>query len=1008
MKHFGLLCVTKSSHFSRYLMLLILLAVSISGFEARSDNDTVSVEEDVTSKLYNLVESSTPAGTATIEFEVQDARYVRLMIHKSRGGQPCLDELEIFEPDSSNNLALASDGAVAHASSAFDHPFHKVGHLNDGIYGNANSWIPETDSMEWAQIELPDIKRVSRVDYSRDRSGAYQDRIPVELEVLLSLDAQEWASVAHITHDNLTFDMASLQFPVSELSDKTWNAVVEYAFLRERDSWDNLNSTDYLSPLFMDRPATPDGELYWSNIARLDALARTLLQFEAMLERLTSRGVDTRLEFQELSDLKLQAAGNPIGQALDALYLKARHAKRQLFFRDPMLESLEEILFAKHHPLKPSHNYSDHFDALFAPGGGIYVLSIPRDTQGRLDPAQGTVRCLFDGSDGIVRHPVSNYDANTIYFAYRPNESEVPGWKPYWHLWEASTDGSTLRKLTEGPYHDFDPVVLPDGGLAFMSTRCEIRFLCWRPQAYVLHRMNRDGTDIQRLSYANLSEWHPSMMQDGRIMWTRSEYLDKGADFGHTLWSIRPDGTHPELVFGNNTPYGYNHGHQVPGTHEIVATLISHGDHQGPIVLIDTSRGPYDTGAITNITPDTAPQYQMDRVYTRTFRDPTPLSSDHFLVSHNPGMQDHWGLYIIDRYGNRELIYLDPEISSKRPSPLNSRKKPPTLTGMIDPELAKQGLGLFTILDVYEGLEPLIQRGKVKYLRVVQEVPSILETLECGQFQSDHEPFSDYYASPVHLVHGPAQRYLTQTQNALHPHAFRTGHSTQIDQDSIEVTELNGWPSYVAKAPLGIVPIEDDGSAHFLAPAGKVLYFQVLDEDYNEIQRMRSVVQLQFGERRSCVGCHDDRQAAPPARVGKAFASPPKHIEPAAWGAGPFDYERVVQPILDNHCIRCHDGQSEAEPDLRSIRDEHRVPASYRSLISGGYVHYFDWVYGARHFKAEPLGFGTLQSALFEILKTEAHQDVKLEPDELRAVKEWIDLNCPLWPDYQYRPNRPE
>ncbi len=42
-------------------------------------------------------------------------------------------------------------------------------------------------------------------------------------------------------------------------------------------------------------------------------------------------------------------------------------------------------------------------------------------------------------------------------------------------------------------------------------------------------------------------------MRDGRILWTRSEYLDKGADFGHTLWAIRPDGTHPELVFGNNT-----------------------------------------------------------------------------------------------------------------------------------------------------------------------------------------------------------------------------------------------------------------------------------------------------------------------------------------------------------------------------------------------------------------------------------------------------------------------
>jgi hypothetical protein len=125
-----------------------------------------------------------------------------------------------------------------------------------------------------------------------------------------------------------------------------------------------------------------------------------------------------------------------------------------------------------------------------------------------------------------------------------------------------------LRKLTDGPFHDFDAVCLPDGGVAFHSTRCKVRFLCWRPQAYVLYRMDADGTNMRRLSHANLSEWKPSVMRSGRILWTRSEYLDKGADFGHTLWSIHPDGTHPELVFGNNTPNCYSQAHEVPGTQE--------------------------------------------------------------------------------------------------------------------------------------------------------------------------------------------------------------------------------------------------------------------------------------------------------------------------------------------------------------------------------------------------------------------------------------------------------
>ena len=208
------------------------------------------------------------------------------------------------------------------------------------------------------------------------------------------------------------------------------------------------------------------------------------------------------------------------------------------------------------------------------------MLHIPRDEQDRFRPDRARIQQLFDGSEGIVREPVSDFDAQTIYFAYRPDKPEVDGWASYWHLYAMAADGSGLRQLTDGPFHDFDAVCLPDGGVAFNSTRCKVRFLCWRPQAYVLHRMDADGTNMQRLSHANLSEWKPSVMQNGRILWTRSEYLDKGADFGHTLWSIRPDGTHPELVFGNNTPNCYSQAHEVPGTQELVCTLMSHGDHR--------------------------------------------------------------------------------------------------------------------------------------------------------------------------------------------------------------------------------------------------------------------------------------------------------------------------------------------------------------------------------------------------------------------------------------------
>jgi hypothetical protein len=309
------------------------------------------------------------------------------------------------------------------------------------------------------------------------------------------------------------------------------------------------------------------------------------------------------------------------------------------------------------------------------------------------------------------------------------------------------------------------------------------------------------------------------------------------------------------------------------------------------------------------------------------------------------------------------------------------------------------------------GLGAAVGGGRAKYLHVAEEVPPVLDLLSCGQYRADHPPFTDFYASPVHLVRGPATSFETRTPNALLG-PLRTNHNwsdrvTEVEPGLYRVREAQGWPSYVAKASLGTVPIAEDGSANFVAPAGKVLYFQLLDEHWNELQRMRSVIQLQPGERRSCIGCHEDRHSSPPPDTGSALLQTPRQLEPLPWGTAAFDYQQVVQPVLDARCVQCHDGSQPGRSDLRGTLDPGRVPVSYRSLIQGGWVHYFDFTYGMRHFKAEPLSFGTLQSRLWTVLADEHHADVALDETEMRAIKTWIHLNCPLWPDYIYRPERP-
>ena len=543
---------------------------------------------------------------------------------------------------------------------------------------------------------------------------------------------------------------------------------------------------------------------------------------EEMIGRLAAKGLDVHEERLQWVELRRRQAtltgqvGNLDVQAAaeESLYLEARLAKRRLMFRDPDLAALQRILFVHRHPYLSSHNYSDILDSQFRGGSGVCILNVPR-IGGRLEPKDAKVVTLFDAGDGIARDPVADFEAKRIYFAHRPARSPTPGEDCYWHLMSVGVEGGPAQELTQGPFHDYYPCPLADGGLAFISTRCRARFLCWRPQAFVLFRMDAGGGNIRPLSFANLSEWSPATISDGRILWTRSEYLDKGANFGHTLWAIHPDGTHPELIFGNDTINCYMNGREVPGSREICCTIFSHGgDHNGPLGLIDLSKGPFDSAALTNITPDINPSYDMNWPAQECFRDPTPISRDYILASHAPA--DRWGLFVVDRYGNRELLHLDPEIGSMCATPLRPAPRPPVLSPQDSPPVEKE-LGQFTVADVYEGLVPAVPRGRVKYLRVCQEVRATLEELPNGEYRKDHGPvFQDFYASPVHLVSGPY-----------------------------------GWPSYVAKASLGTAPVEPDGSANFYAPAGRVLYFEALDENLNEIQRMRSVVQLQPGEQRA-------------------------------------------------------------------------------------------------------------------------------------------------------------
>ena len=276
-----------------------------------------------------------------------------------------------------------------------------------------------------------------------------------------------------------------------------------------------------------------------------------------------------------------------------------------------------------------------------------------------------------------------------------------------------SVDGTGLRQITgrdDDPLagaggrmtvlcEDYDPCYLPDGGIAFISTRNQGGVRCHNGDrycpTYLLYRCDADGSNVRQLSFGEANEWDPAVMPDGQILWTRWDYINRPVIPTLGLWTIRPDGTAAGHYFGNYTPNPCRicQPRPIPGSHKVVATTAGHHTiHAGSLILIDRTIAEDGLEAITRLTPEaTFPESEADSPVS--FGSPYPLSEDLFLAEFCPDpypgvhgqhpRHNAYGIYLVDTLGGRELIYRDPEISCFEPLPVRPRPMPPVLPSLV-------------------------------------------------------------------------------------------------------------------------------------------------------------------------------------------------------------------------------------------------------------------------------------------------------------------------------------
>ncbi len=363
----------------------------------------------------------------------------------------------------------------------------------------------------------------------------------------------------------------------------------------------------------------------------------------------------------------------------------------------------DEIVFAVRQPGRDGHwyaNFSHHCEdpkrVLYGDGGRLAALNVKT----------GATRTLLGDPKGGVRDPQMHYDGKKILFSYRK------GGQPYYHLYEINTDGSGLRQLTDGPFDDFEPAYLPDGGIVFCSSRVKCNVPCYYTRVAVLYRCDGDGSNIRRLS-ANLEhENTPWVLPDGRVLYQRWEYVDRSQVKFHHLWTTNPDGT------GQMVYYGNMHGGDVfidakaiPGSGSVVMIRSpGHGrrGHEGFVEIVDPSGGPDSRKNARRITP--RPEW----------RDPYPLSEEAFLVA-GPG---HHRISLLDARGRSvPLFTLGPgEIKANmwvhEPRAVRGRKRERLIPSRVD--LTKK-TGTVVLQDVYIGRNMKgVERGEIRKLLVLE------------------------------------------------------------------------------------------------------------------------------------------------------------------------------------------------------------------------------------------------------------------------------------------------
>jgi len=710
-----------------------------------------------------------------------------------------------------------------------------------------------------------------------------------------------------------------------------------------------------------------------------DNTADQITMIERVLDETGSHGAPLRLV---LNTLKEKHVSSDEDDWLE-LYEASCRIRRRMRLAN-ILAARKKIVFTKHFNMGGSHYaYTEaqsdaQAERNFKPGTSLCILE--------MDSLYGTATTLIDDPKGVIRDPDVSFDGKRILFSWKKSDR-----RDDYHLYEMDVASGQIRQITKGVgFADYEGCYLGNGEIIFNSTRCVQIVDCWWTEVSNLYRCDGDGRFLRRLSFDQVHTNFPTVLDDGRIIYTRWDYNDRGQLYPQPLYQMNPDGTGQMEYYGNNSwfPTTILHARGIPGTGKIIAIATGHHSRQaGKLIIIDAARGRQENSGVQLIAPVRETKAVRIDKYGQNgelFQYPYPLSETEYLVSYSPygwaRKPTLFGIYHMTIDGRRELLAADGRISCNQPVPLAARPKPHPRPDRVD---YTRSQGTYYVQDIYrgQGLKG-VPRGTIKKLRVIEI------RFRAAGIRSNRNG-------------GPAGGALVSTPVAC----------------------SNGcWD---VKVVLGDARVYADGSACFKVPARTPVYFQAIDEKGRAVQSMRTWSTLQPGETFSCVGCHESKDETPATTSKPAIAMSvgPQQLEPFYGPPRGFSFTREIQPILDRHCIGCHNDRSRKEPGTIADGDSAATQTRAFSLLdapnrddkagriwSDAYLALTSegnpakgavrWLNVQSIPPLLPPYFaGSVKSPLMTMLE-EGHGGVRLSVEETEKIACWIDLLVPYCGDY--------